>query len=54
MPSIGLTAYNVISGFLLATFSFTGDARAPVAIPAAVLHIGFGVALSMKQIKGRR
>ena len=54
MPSIGLTAYNVISGFLLAIFSFTGDARATVAIPAAVLHIGLGVALSMKQIKGRR
>ena len=54
MPSIGLMAYNIISGFLLAIFSFTGDARATVAIPAAVLHIGFGVALSIKQIKGRR
>ena len=54
MPSIGLMAYNIISGFLLAIFSFTGDARATVAIPAAVLHIGFGVALSMKQIKDRR
>ena len=54
MPSIGLMAYNIISGYLLAIFSFTGDARATVAIPAAVLHIGFGVALSIKQIKGRR
>ena len=54
MPSIGLMAYNMISGYLLAIFSFTGDARATVAIPAAVLHIGFGVALSIKQIKGRR
>lgn len=54
MPSIGLMAYNIISGYLLAIFSFTGDARATVAIPAAVLHIAFGVALSIKQIKGRR
>jgi len=54
MPSIGLTAYNLISGLLLAAFSFSGDARASVALPAALLHIILGAALLKKQIKGRR
>jgi len=54
MPSIGLTAYNLISGLLLAAFSFSGDARATVALPAALLHIVLGAALLKKQIKGRR
>ena len=51
IPSIGLTAYNIISGFLLAIFSFKGEARATVAIPAALLHIALGIALSKSQIK---
>lgn len=51
MPSIGLTAYNLISGLLLAAFSFSGDARATVALPAALLHIVLGAALFKKQIK---
>ena len=54
MPSIGLTAYNIISGLLLAIFSFSGDARASVALPAALLHIALGAALFKRQIKGRR
>ena len=54
MPSIGLTTYNFISGLLLAIFSFSGDARASVALPAALLHIALGVALFRQQIKGRR
>ena len=53
MPSIGLTAYNIISGLLLAIFSFSGDARASVALPAALLHIALGAALFKRQIKGR-
>ena len=53
MPSIVLTAYNIISGLLLAIFSFSGDARASVALPAALLHIALGVALFRKQMKGR-
>jgi hypothetical protein len=51
MPSIGLTVYNIISGFLLAIFSFKGEARATVAIPAALLHIALGIAISKSQIK---
>ena len=54
MPSIGLTAYNMISGLLLAIFSFSGDARATVALPAALLHIALGVALFTRTISGRR
>ena len=54
MPSLGLTTYNIISGLLLAIFSFSGEARASVAIPAALLHIALGVALLRQQIKGRR
>ena len=54
MPSIGLTTYNFISGLLLAIFSFSGDARASVALPAALLHIALGVALFRQQVKGRR
>ena len=54
MPSIGLTTYNILSGLLLATFSFSGDANASVALPAALLHIALGVALFRQQIKGRR
>ena len=54
MPSIGLTTYNFISGLLLAIFSFSGDARAAVALPAALLHIALGAALFKTQIKGRR
>ena len=54
MPSIGLTTYNFISGLLLAIFSFAGDARASVALPAALLHIALGVALFRQQSKGRR
>ena len=51
MPSIGLTAYNIISGFLLAIFSFKGEARGTIAIPAALLHIALGIVLSKSQIK---
>jgi len=54
MPSIGLTTYNILSGLLLAIFSFSGDANASVAFPAALLHIALGVALLRQQIKGRR
>ena len=54
MPSIGLTTYNFISGLLLAIFSFSGDARAAVALPAALLHIALGVVLFRQQVKGRR
>ena len=54
MPCIGLTAYNLSSGLLLAIFTFSGDARASVALPAALLHIILGAALFKKQIKGRR
>ena len=54
MPSIGLTTYNFISGLLLAIFSFAGNARASVALPAALLHIALGVALFRQQSKGRR
>ena len=54
MPSIGLTTYNFISGLLLAIFSFSGDARAAVALPAALLHIALGVVLFRQQAKGRR
>lgn len=54
MPCIALTAYNLSSGLLLAIFSFSGDARASVAFPAALLHIILGAALLKKQIKGRR
>ena len=52
MPSIGLTTYNFISGLLLAVFSFSGDARAAVALPAALLHIALGIALLTRNIKG--
>ena len=54
MPSIGLTTYNFISGLLLAVFSFSGDARAAVAFPAALLHIALGVVLFRQHNKGRR
>ena len=54
MPSIGLTTYNFISGLLLAIFSFSGDARAAVALPAALLHIALGVVLFRQQVQGRR
>ena len=54
MPSIGLTTYNILSGLLLAIFSFSGDARASVALPAALLHIALGAAVFQRQIKGRR
>ena len=54
MPSIGLTTYNFISGLLLAIFSFSGDARAAVALPTALLHIALGVVLFRQQVKGRR
>ena len=54
MPSLGLTTYNIISGLLLAIFSFSGDANASVALPAALLHIALGAALFKRQIKGRR
>ena len=54
MPVIGLTAYNVIAGVLLALFSITGVANAIVAIPAALLHIALGVALFVDQRRGRR
>ena len=54
MPSIGLPTYNFISGLLLAIFSFSGDARASVALPAALLHIALGIVLFRQQIKGRR
>ena len=54
MPSIGLTTYNFISGLLLAIFSFSGDARAAVALPAALLDIALGVVLFRQQVKGRR
>ncbi len=54
MPTIGLTAYNVIAGVLLTLFSINGVANAIVAIPAAVLHIAFGVVLVVDQRKGRR
>ena len=53
MPGIGLTAYNIISGLLLAIFAFSGDAMPSVALPAAILHIALGVALLSRQIKGR-
>ena len=49
MPIIGLTAYNVIAGLLLALFSITGVANAFVAIPAALLHIALGVVLFIDQ-----
>ena len=54
MPSIGLTTYNFISGLLLAVFSFSGDANASVALPAALLHIALAAALFRRQIKGLR
>ena len=54
MPVIGLTAYNVIAGVLLALFSITGVANAFVTIPAALLHIALGVALFVDQRRGRR
>ena len=54
MPVIGLTAYNVIAGLLLALFSITGVANAIVAIPAALLHIALGVVLFIDQRKSRR
>ena len=54
MPVIGLTAYNVIAGVLLALFSITGVANAIVTIPAALLHIALGVALFVDQRRGRR
>ena len=54
MPSIGLTTYNIISGLLLASFSFSGDANASVALPAALIHIALGVVLFRQQVKGRR
>ena len=54
MPSIGLTTYNILSGLLLASFSFSGDANASVALPAALLHIALGAALFTRKIKGRR
>ena len=54
MPSIGLTIYNILSGLLLAIFSFSGNANASVALPAALLHIALGAALFRRQIKGRR
>ena len=54
MPSIGLTTYNIISGFLLSLFAFSGDARASVVLPAALLHIALGVALLRRKLKGRR
>ena len=53
MPSNGLTTYNILSGLLLASFSFSGDANASVALPAALLHIALGAALFKGQIKGR-
>ncbi len=52
-PSIGLTMYNIISGLLLAIFAFSGDARASVALPAALLHIALGVVLLRRELKGR-
>ena len=52
MPSIGLTTYNILSGLLLASFSFSGDANESVALPAALLHIALGIALLRQQIKG--
>ena len=54
MPSIGLTTYNIISGLLLFSFAFSGDARASVALPAALLHFALGVALLRRELKGRR
>ena len=54
MPSIGLTTYNIISGFLLSLFAFSGDARSSVVLPAALLHIALGVALLRRKLKGRR
>jgi hypothetical protein len=54
MPSIGLMTYNIISGFLLSLFAFSGDARASVVLPAALLHIALGVALLRRKLKGRR
>ena len=54
IPSIGLTTYNILSGLLLAIFSFSGDARAAIALPAALLHIALGVVLFRQQGKGRR
>jgi len=54
MPSIGITTYNILSGLLLAIFSFSGDANASVALPAALLHIALGVALVTQQMKSRR
>ena len=54
MPSIGLTTYNIISGFLLSLFAFSGDARVSVVLPAALLHIALGVALLRRKLKGRR
>ena len=54
MPSIGLTTYNILSGLLLAIFSFSGDARAAVALPAALLHIALSVVLFRQHNKGRR
>ena len=52
MPSIGLTTYNILSGLLLAFFSFSGDANASVALPAALLHIALGTALFKKTNQG--
>ena len=52
MPSIGLTTYNILSGLLLASFSFSGDANASVALPAALLHIALGTALFKKTNQG--
>jgi hypothetical protein len=46
--------YNIISGFLLSLFAFSGDARASVVLPAALLHIALGVALLRRKLKGRR
>jgi len=54
MPTIGLTAYNVIAGVLLTLFSINGVANAIVAIPAALLHIALGVVLFVDQRKGLR
>ena len=54
MPGIGLTTYNVLSGLLLAIFTFSGDANASVALPAALLHVVLGVAMLKQQIKGQR
>ena len=52
MQSIGLTTYNILSGLLLAFFSFSGDANASVALPAALLHIALGAELFKKTNQG--